>query len=1010
MFYLENFNSGKYAHRAEALLKDNLNWHEHDVLQQEKQQLNEAVKLFLIEKDEDEKKRIAFAEKVRATYQRLEKEKTAIITELKERRHVIKQEEGVIHQKKEYLTYFDAQLTEKETTLKETESALSEKENTLLGKQNFLEEREQKLTQEQDVLSREKTEIAEEIQKLGEKSAIEKASIKEMHEGIIAEKKKIVEERELLLQTFNNQKSKFLAEKEAYYTEKKNDIEQIAADKMRINAGYSALDQAKQNWVEEQVIIENEIVVLTEKATLIADENKLLLEEKRIFKEEQAQLKHKKNVFEIQKGEEAKKWALNDARGEDLDKQIKYVADFEKQLNEKSASLAKKESDLKKETELAEAAILDKNKVLEEAQVAHTLKIEELEEAYKGFVAKETKHTDKLAMFEIKEKEQQEFEVLLKEEEERLNHDKNILHEQFQQKYDAFALEKQNWEAHLKQTHLKHQEAVSELQQASEAFEKLQQENETAIQQTQQAWEREREEILTKETAHFDALQDAISKKEEVLKLNKTQLTKDREQFDAELLKWETEKQGIYQQLSHLQNALANEKEKSLETINTIKKLEQQEATLKQSLGVANENYTTSESQLKEMKKAFEAENVKLTNEKSGLEQVVIEKEQIITLLNTDQEAFAERIRQLENKLLLVNEKMKNKSADLNSFKKEKANLFNELTEIKQQGIEKEKTLITQKNKLEAEFASQKVLMEKEKELIKDLQSQKQASLEKQLADQSTNHQQELDKITHRFEQENKKAIERGEERIIALQTELDKAKSELQKVSIELQLTEQKATEHENDHQESIASQKEMLAEVVSLKARLNSIEQFSEKKAKLILDVEDEENLWAKTVAQGTEKAFKAYLENTNEGTYRDEANLHLATLKNISETVQKTEMNDQVQEVVAKKDDLKKVGIDQKVVLKEEETLWKYAQSENTTNAYRHYLHQSKAQKYVDAAQERIQALQNQNLKSEEMLWQKASEGNSTELLNAYLEQFPSGKYASQVIFKLDELNKD
>ncbi|UZR95791.1 hypothetical protein [Chondrinema litorale] len=125
--YLDFFDTGKYKKQAEELFKQNIKLKEQDLLKDEKQKLEEAILDFMTEKDEDQKQRDAFAEKVGKTYRLLEDQKSEMLFELQQQRKAIELEKTDLEDLKKDLLDFQKQLKEKDIQLNSLENKLSSK-------------------------------------------------------------------------------------------------------------------------------------------------------------------------------------------------------------------------------------------------------------------------------------------------------------------------------------------------------------------------------------------------------------------------------------------------------------------------------------------------------------------------------------------------------------------------------------------------------------------------------------------------------------------------------------------------------------------------------------------------------------------------------------------------------------------------------------------------------------------------------------------------------------------
>lgn len=123
--YLDFFDAGKYKKQAEDLFKQNIKLKEQDVLKDEKQKLEEAIQDFITEKEEDQKQRDAFAEKVGKTYRLLEDQKSEMLFELQLQKKAMEQEKTDLDDLKRDLLDFQKQLKEKDLQLNSLENKLS---------------------------------------------------------------------------------------------------------------------------------------------------------------------------------------------------------------------------------------------------------------------------------------------------------------------------------------------------------------------------------------------------------------------------------------------------------------------------------------------------------------------------------------------------------------------------------------------------------------------------------------------------------------------------------------------------------------------------------------------------------------------------------------------------------------------------------------------------------------------------------------------------------------------
>ena len=118
----------------------------------------------------------------------------------------------------------------------------------------------------------------------------------------------------------------------------------------------------------------------------------------------------------------------------------------------------------------------------------------------------------------------------------------------------------------------------------------------------------------------------------------------------------------------------------------------------------------------------------------------------------------------------------------------------------------------------------------------------------------------------------------------------INKLRSENQSLKDQLLIANKKCSNLEERNSESLNKHKELLAEVVSLKAQLNNIQINPIEKQETI----SEDQLWEKTLSTGTEEAYQKYINDTSEGTYISEAEMHMATLKMINQTMKKASSN--------------------------------------------------------------------------------------------------------------------
>jgi|GEM_PF-5747445 len=274
-------------------------------------------------------------------------------------------------------------------------------------------------------------------------------------------------------------------------------------------------------------------------------------------------------------------------------------------------------------------------------------------------------------------------------------------------------------------------------------------------------------------------------------------------------------------------------------------------------------------------------QNDKILKEKEAFKKSIDDKEKIIDGLNENREVLTVQIEQFENKLAWLTEKEKLQSKSFNALKKEKSQLVQDFEAFKREATEKERHISNEKIKLETALNQQKHLLEEEKEKSKKLLEEKQKELENNL----DKYKLVLKKIISQFEKERKVPNNKKEK---YLENSLKKVQGELNNTKKELQQTLHKAEKLEQDYNECLVSQKELLVQVVSLKAQLANTKNKADKDL-VTKSIEDEETIWAKTVSIGTEKAFSNYLKTFTNGIYKDEANMHLDTLKNLSHAVE-------------------------------------------------------------------------------------------------------------------------
>jgi hypothetical protein len=243
--------------------------------------------------------------------------------------------------------------------------------------------------------------------------------------------------------------------------------------------------------------------------------------------------------------------------------------------------------------------------------------------------------------------------------------------------------------------------------------------------------------------------------------------------------------------------------------------------------------------------------------------------------------------------------------------------------------------------------------------------------------------------------QEQQEALEKDQQQIEKAQGEYDKKRIEEEE--------KQKKIDHEEEsfwvlveEENSIDGYKGYLQKYPNGKHKdvalsvIRTLENINKKRQK-----DEEEVLWKTSSENNTIDSYRNYLEKTELGFYKEQAN------KLIPEIEKKNK------EILAEKEHQLKEEQDNK--------LWKESLGANTISAYKKYLNDPKAGLFKEKAEQAIKQLEAEQKEKEleQRLWQKAKTENTINVYNEYLQHYPKGSHradASNAINSIEKKNQE
>lgn len=242
--------------------------------------------------------------------------------------------------------------------------------------------------------------------------------------------------------------------------------------------------------------------------------------------------------------------------------------------------------------------------------------------------------------------------------------------------------------------------------------------------------------------------------------------------------------------------------------------------------------------------------------------------------------------------------------------------------------------------------------------------------------------------------QEQQEALEKDQQQIEKAQEESDKKRIEEEEKQKKIDLEEESfwvLVEEEN----SIDGYKGYLQKYPNGKHKnvalsvIRTLENINKKRQK-----DEEEVLWKTSSENNTIDSYRNYLEKTELGLYKEQAN------KLIPEIEKKN------QEIQAEKE--------RQLNEEQDNKLWKDASVANSIPSYKKYLTETKLGLFKVKAEQAIKQLESEQTEKEleEQLWQKTKTEATPDSYNLYLKKYPNGSYtaaAKTTIIKIEEARK-
>jgi len=151
------------------------------------------------------------------------------------------------------------------------------------------------------------------------------------------------------------------------------------------------------------------------------------------------------------------------------------------------------------------------------------------------------------------------------------------------------------------------------------------------------------------------------------------------------------------------------------------------------------------------------------------------------------------------------------------------------------------------------------------------------------------------------------------------------------------------------------------------------------------------EEEILWKSSCDVNTIVSYRAYLDKTKLGIYRENANKLINELEKID------------REIIAEKG--------QQLMTEQDNKLWKNALDSNTILSYKMYLIETKSGLFKENAEKAIEQLETEQKEKEkeQQFWQKAKTENTINIYNEYLQLYPNGAYRGEASIAQKDIEK-